>query len=530
MSGCQTINDASVNQSVINNVPLISSRADNPSKMDDLLEKMQAPKIEVTPNIEIQKIIAFEYDEYALYPDDIWQQVRRQSALNLRIDNEKIQAHLNTYLRYPNYIDRMVTRSSRYIYHIMQEIEKRGIPSELALLPIVESAFDPFAYSHGAASGLWQFIPGTGKEKGLKQDWWYDGRRDVLASTGAALDYLTSLTRYFGGDWMLGLAAYNSGPGTVKKAIRKNKKLGLPTDFWSLSLPKETRDYVPKLIAISKIFQDPNKYDVDLISVPNEPYFAQVPTQSQIDLAQAAQMAQTELDEIYKLNPGFNRWATSPNGPHFLLVPIAKKEIFEQALIDVPPANRIAWEHHKIKAGDTVGSLAVKYQSTKALIREYNQLTNDKIRLGKTLLIPTASKQSSLYAYSENNRIEKKQARQPKNTMKVKHIVKSGDSFWSLSQKFDVGVQSLAKWNGLAPSDTLRLGQNLVIWQKNDDVNAIIKKIRYTVRNGDSLFAIAIKFNVTLDNIKKWNQPMGKYLQPKQVLTLYINVNESSQN
>ncbi|NRB77892.1 MAG: LysM peptidoglycan-binding domain-containing protein [Saccharospirillaceae bacterium] len=498
--------------------------------MDDLLEKMQAPETEITPSIEIQKMIAFEYDEYALYPDDIWQRVRRNSQLNLSIDNPAIQKQLATYLRHPSYIDKMVSRSSRYIYFIMGEIEKRGIPSELALLPIVESAFDPFAYSHGAASGMWQFIPGTGKEQGLQQDWWYDGRRDVIASTNAALDYLTALTRYFKGDWMLGLAAYNSGAGTVQKAIRKNKKLGEPTDFWSLSLPKETQDYVPKLIAISKIFQDPNQYDVDLHSVASEPYFAQVETHSQIDLAQAAKMAQTDLDEIYKLNPGFNRWATSPNGPHQLLVPIAKKEIFEQALIDLPPQKRIAWVHHTIKAGDTVSSLAVKYSSTKELIREYNSLANDKIRLGKTLLIPTASQKSSLYVYSESNRIEKKQARHPKNTMKFNHVVKSGDSFWSLSQKFNVGVQSIAKWNGLAPSDTLRLGQKLVIWKKSNDSRAIIKKIRYTIRNGDSLFAIALKFNVTLDNIKKWNQPMGKYLQPKQVLTLYINVNESSQN
>ncbi|BCE02143.1 transglycosylase SLT domain-containing protein [Marinicellulosiphila megalodicopiae] len=385
ISGCQSISTSKYHSNPSNSQS-IADRLFEPTQMDDLLDLMQAPVATVLPNSNIQQIIAYEFDEYALYPDDVWQRVRRNSQLNLSIDNAQIQKHLATYLRYPNYIDKMVNRSSRYIYHIIEEIEKRGIPSELALLPIVESAFDPFAYSHGAASGMWQFIPGTGKEKGLKQDWWYDGRRDVVASTDAALDYLTSLTRYFGGDWMLGLAAYNSGPGTVQKAMRKNKALGKPTDFWSLSLPKETRDYVPKLIAISKIFQDPNRYGVNLISVKNEAYFAQVDTQSQIDLAQAANMAQTDLDEIYKLNPGFNRWATSPNGPHQLLVPIDKKEIFEQALIDVPPEKRIAWVHHKIKSGDTVSSLAVKYGSTKELIREYNNLTNDKIRLGKLCL------------------------------------------------------------------------------------------------------------------------------------------------
>ena len=203
---------------------------------------------------------------------DLWMRMRKGFQLDLELKNPRIESQLNWYVKNPRYIERTFGRAQRYLHHIVQAIEEHGLPLELALLPVVESAFDPFAYSHGRASGLWQFIPGTGKMYGLHQNWWYDGRRDVLASTQAAIDYMSYLSRRFDGNWLYALASYNSGSGRVSKAIRNNKKRGKAVDFWSLKLPRETRAYVPKLIAIAKLVANPEKYNITLPHIPDDSY------------------------------------------------------------------------------------------------------------------------------------------------------------------------------------------------------------------------------------------------------------------
>jgi membrane-bound lytic murein transglycosylase D len=267
---------------------------------------------------------------------DLWEQLRREFQLPEQ-DNKRIRVQRNWYMKHPSYMQRVTERARRYGWHIQQQLRQRNMPAEIALLPIVESAYDPFAYSHGRAAGLWQFVPATGKRFGLKQDWWYDGRRDILDSTAAALDYLQHLHKRFKGDWLLALAAYNSGEGTVSKAQRKNRKKGKPVGFWDLSLPGETRDYVPKLIALKQLVATPSVYGVKLETVPNRPFFEVVETGAQIDLAVAADLAGLELDKLYRLNPGFNQWATSPDGPHRLLIPVDQADMFRQAVAELPP-------------------------------------------------------------------------------------------------------------------------------------------------------------------------------------------------
>lgn len=466
-------------------------------------------------------------------PDDLWQRVRDQYQLDLSVDNKRITAQLNWYKRHQNYLNRVSDRAKRYMYFIMEQIEVRDMPGEMALLPIVESAFDPFAYSHGRASGVWQFIPSTGKIYGLKQNWWYDGRRDIRRSTIAALKFLKGLSREFNGDWTLALAAYNSGAGTVRKAIRKNKRKGLPTDFWSLSLPKETRAYAPKLLALAKLLKEPEKYGISFPKIENKPYFAVVNTQSQMDLSQAAQMAQVDLEEIYKLNPQFNQWATSPNGPHELLIPIEQKNIMQENLENLPVKQRIKWQRYKVKSGDSLITIAKKFRTTPQALKQVNPIQGDLLRIGDMLLIPTAFKNSRSYTYSAGNRLNKKQARSrgPKNSQKINYKVQSGDSFWSLSKKHNVPVGSIAKWNGMAPKDPLKPGQKLVIWSKSKltkQDREIIRKVRYRVRNGDSLHRIANKFNVRVKDIKRWNQiNKKKYLQPGDELILYVDVTQA---
>lgn len=466
---------------------------------------------------------------------DLWQRIRDQYQLDSDLNNRQITAQLNWFKSHQSYINRVSLRAERYLYFIMEQIDVRDLPGEIALLPIVESAFDPFAYSHGRASGVWQFIPSTGRIYGLKQDWWYDGRRDIRRSTIAALKFLKGLSREFKGDWMLALAAYNSGAGTVRKAIRKNKRRGLPTDFWNLSLPKETRDYVPKLMALAKLVANPEKYGITLPFIENKPYFAVVNTGSQMDLSQAASMAGVDLEEIYKLNPQYNQWATSPNGPHEILVPIESKEQIEQQLALIPPGQRIKWQRYKVKSGDSLISIAKQFHTTPDALKQVNPIQGSLLHIGDMLLIPTAFNNLASYTYSAKNRKSVKQnnARGPKGSSKISHSVQNGDSFWSLSKQHKVSVNSIARWNGMSPKDPLIPGQKLVIWSKADNIfnkqnREVIRKVRYRVRSGDSLHRIANKFNVRVKDIQRWNQIKNrKYLQPGDELILYVDVTQA---
>lgn len=462
--------------------------------------------------------------------DDLWQRIIASYGLNHDIDNKRVQAQLNWYKKHQGYMDRIASRGERYMFYIAEQIDVRDIPGELALLPIVESAFDPFAYSHGRASGVWQFIPSTGRDFGLHQDWWQDGRRDIRASTQAALSYLEALQREFKGDWLLALAAYNTGAGNVRKAIRKNKKKGLPTDFWSLKLPRETRDYVPKLIALAQLIKYPEKNGIILAPLANKAYFATVNTGGQIDLSQLAEISDTNLEEIYKLNPGFNRWATHPDSNHEVLIPIEKVETFTKNLAALPANERMKWQRYKVKQGDSLITIARKYHTTPEVLRDSNGLRRNLIRIGDQLLIPSAYKSQNSYSHSVNARLAKIQSsRRGKTTGKLEYRVRSGDSFWEIARNHKVGIKELAKWNGMAPGDTLKQGQKLVIWgqkKSSREQREVIRKLTYTVRNGDSMARIAGKFKVRIQDIQRWNRQMAKnkYLQPGQKLTLYVDV------
>ncbi|WP_292956352.1 LysM peptidoglycan-binding domain-containing protein [Neptuniibacter sp. UBA847] len=475
--------------------------------------------------------------QYASAPSDLWQVTRDEMQLDLHLENERVQSQLKSFLKHPTYMDRIVKRATPYYFHIVNEAIKRDIPTELALLPIVESAYDPFAYSHGRAAGAWQFIPSTGKYFGLTQNWWYDGRRDIISSTDAAYKYLSQLNKRFDGDWLLALAAYNAGGGTVSLAIKKNKRQNLPTDFWSLKLPKETMAYVPKLLAIAELVKNAEKYNVALKPMPNQPYFSQIDTQSQIDIAQAATMAGITTKELYLLNPGFNRWATAPEGPHRLLVPVANKAQFNKALSELPADKRVQWTRYTIKSGDSLSTIAQAFETSVELIRKTNNIANNNIRAGKTLLVPTASQLSSEYVLSQHQRHIQKQKNISRTTDRkdTYHTVKSGDSFWSIAKTHNVGVRQLASWNSMAPGDSLAIGKRLVIWSKPQQSvissadRQIIRKVGYKVRSGDSLARIAGKFNVRIDDILQWNKISKRnYLQPGQRLTLYVDVTRSN--
>ncbi|MCL7944554.1 LysM peptidoglycan-binding domain-containing protein [Marinobacter sp. ATCH36] len=470
---------------------------------------------------------------------DLWQRLRSGFALDHDASDPRVQAQLNWYKKHPRYIDRVVERGSRYLHYIVTETEKRGLPTELALLPVVESAFDPFAYSHGRAAGLWQFIPSTGKYFGLTQSWWHDDRRDVIAATDAALTYLDRLATRFDGDYMLALAAYNSGGGTVSSAMRRNRNRNAATDYWSLDLPRETRHYVPKLIALAKIFDQPEKYGIELPSLADEPYFEVVKTGSQLDLAQAAELAGVDIDEIYLLNPSFNRWATSPDGPHRLLVPRESAKTFTAALETIDPNDRVSWRNYKVKSGDTISTIAKQYSTTSSVIQQVNNLDSHIIRIGQRLMIPSAAKQADTYSLSASERLATKQQRSGKNSngTRVDYTVRSGDTFWDIAREHRVSVRQVASWNGMAPGDPLIPGKKLVIWSKskqpamlasNNRGKGMVRKVGYQVRKGDSLSTIASRFAVNVRDIASWNDlNTSRYLQPGQSLVLYVDIRNS---
>jgi membrane-bound lytic murein transglycosylase D len=477
----------------------------------------------------------FELQEYPTH--SIWPRVREGFEIDTHLDHPWVQSELDWYSRHPEYLFRTMTRAEPFLHYILEEAEKRDLPTELVLLPIVESAYQPFAYSHGRAAGIWQFIPSTGRLYGLDQTWWYDGRRDIYASTQAALSYLQNLSKLFDGDWTLALAAYNSGSGTVQRAIRKNRKAGKPTDFWHLTLPKETRAYVPKLMALKELIENSELYDISLRCIPDAPGFITVDTESQIDLALAAELAELDVDTLYEYNPAFNRWATSPDGPHRLLLPYENAEIFKANLAKIPDDQRVQWKRHKIKDGETLSHIAVKYNTTVKELRKINSISGNNIRAGQHLLIPVASRGQSTYTLSSSQRLKAIQSNGKKNKTRVNHYVQSGESFWTISRKYNVDMHSLAKWNGMAVKDPLGQGQKLVVWTSNSSSSSApvkrkpsqtIQPISYTVRNGDSLSRIASRYSVSVSDLHRWNSIKGKYLQPGQKLKLYIDVTEQS--
>ncbi|MET0067838.1 MAG: LysM peptidoglycan-binding domain-containing protein [Candidatus Thiodiazotropha sp.] len=484
---------------------------------------------------ELQTVIAAL--EEAPRSVGLLQRMSQSNSLDIP-DNPRIRQEFNWYRNHPQYLQRIQERAEPFLYFILEEIEKRDMPTEIALLPAVESAFRPFAYSPGRAAGMWQFIPGTGRQFGLKQNWWYDGRRDAVSSTEAALDYLVSLNRQFDGDWELALAAYNSGAGTVRKAMARNRKKGKPVDFWSLNLPDETSAYVPRLLALARIFREADILGMELLEIADQPYLTRVEIQSQLDLALAAEMADISLEELYLLNAGFNRWATDPEGPHRLTLPIDREARFSQQLAALPAEKRLSWTRYKIKSGDALSTIARRFGTTTELLRDVNKLSSNRIRAGRHLLIPVASKSLDHYALTKTQRKSAIQNRSRKG-QKVHYRVKSGDSLWTIAKAHKVSYKKLAAWNGMAPGDPLKTGQKLVIWINKASSKgkismldlqppSIQSRLYYKVKRGDSLSRIAERFNVSVNDLRRWNTLNGKYLKPGQSLSLYVDVTEQT--
>lgn len=309
-----------------------------------------------------------------------------------------VQRYIDEYVKHPHLFEAMLKRGEPYLFHILNRIETGGMPAELALLPLIESAFDPFATSPTGAAGIWQFMPDTATDAGLHQDGWYDGRRDVIASTEAALDYLDALHKRFDGDWLLALAAYNAGGARVQRAIRHNRDRGKPVDFWHLALPAETRAYVPRLIALRVIIENPKDYNISLPHLADSRYFSTVEIQGQLELRVAARLCGISLQELQRLNPGYGLSITPPGRTHTLLLPRSAAPLFRMRIASLPQDQRVQSIRHRIRLGDNLSTIAQKYRTTVSVLRKANGLKDSKIIAGDSLIIPVAEHGDTLAA------------------------------------------------------------------------------------------------------------------------------------
>lgn len=377
-----------------------------------------------------------------------------------KLDNQDIEQYERWNSTHPTYLKNLFARAEPFLFYIIEELENRNMPLDLALLPAIESSFKPRARSRSSAQGLWQFIPSTGQQFGLYENWWYDGKLDAQAATQAALTYLQQLNTMFNGDWFLTLAAYNAGPGTIRKAIDANKRRGKSTDYSNLKLRSETRRYIPKLLALRNIITNPSAFNVQLPHIANAPYFTELDLGAQTNLRDLSKDLGLSYSTLQLLNAGYKREATPPKGPHTVLVPVAfksKRHIIAAALADAP---KLGLQKHTISSGETLSIIARHYGVSVNSIQITNDLSSSHIRAGNTLLIPnvknTTSKSSSLQD-------QLSAPTRQKNTLS--HRVIEGETLWGIAQRYQVTVSDLLKWNNLSVNHTLSLNQIIQIFK-----------------------------------------------------------------
>lgn len=444
-------------------------------------------------------------------PADVWARIRAGLSL-ARPHHPRVARELDWLVANPEFLERTAVRAQPMLHYIVEQVEQRGLPLELALLPVVESAFQVKAYSPRHASGVWQFIASTGRRYGLEQNAWYDGRRDIVESTRAALDFLETLYRRFG-DWELALAAYNCGERTVERAAARNRLHGRAVDFWSLQLPAETRVYLPRLLAVAEAVSAPQRYGQRLAPIPDQPYFTVLDAADTVGLRDAAQAAGVEHELFAELNPGYLRGVTDPGGRHRLLVPIEHAPRLRNALPQLPRRQRPSLHRHRIASGETLGHIAARYGTSVAALQRANGLRGSLIRAGRDLLVPGAADPGPhAGGAAAAGRV---------------HTVRRGDSLWKISRRYGVTVDELVRWNDVGRATVLSLGQRLIVSAAQPpllhaaalDLDTSGTTLRYRVRRGDSLWKIAREFGVRVEDLRRWNRlPSRSVLHPGQEL------------
>lgn len=473
--------------------------------------------------------------------DDLWDVLRDEFSLPHYEDNPLVQDKIEWFMNNQDFLLRSVKRASPYLHYILQQVRKRHLPAELVLLPIVESGYNPFAVSNMGAAGIWQLMPGTATGLGVRQDLAFDGRRDVIASTGAALNYLAYLQSFFDGNWLLAIAAYNTGEGNVQAAIRRNIRDGRQTDFWSLPVAQETKNYVPSILALAIIISNPDQYPIYFPRVKNAPYLAQFSVRSKINLKIAAALAGLSYKQMLQLNPGFKK--PNAKGPTKIILPIENVEKFADNLVRSPYKKRdaLGWVHYRMKAGDTLTSVARKFKTTTDEIRKLNRLVKTNPRRGTNLLIPDhsgiyteiastteiekhsipsashpktrkgkkvlASNRRSKQRQQSSIQISSPYRMQPGDTV---YMVRNKDTIDKIATKFHVERDALIIANGLK-SKQVTPGKHMIIPTHRGEIKLAVSGRKrailpneklYKVRHGDTIAKIAKRFQTTQSSIR----------------------------
>lgn len=399
---------------------------------------------------------------------NIWNALGGHFELTREADNAEVDRYVREFANAPYYLNELATNAAPYIFYVSEQLQKRDMPAVLALMPMVESDYDPFTYSSRGAVGLWQLMPGTATGFGLRINWWYDGRRDIVASTNVALNFLQYLHDRFH-NWLLAIAAYNTGEGTVDAAIRYNKRLGRPTDFWDLPLPYQTRAYVPKILALARIIQNQKTYHVHLKPVVNHAVFSTMELSDPINFSQLAKIAGTNLKTLRKLNPGFRRDQASPNRSYDLLIPIGNTLILANNLLAEEQKKQhqhsVKLKYHRVKMGESLGVLAKRYHTRISAIKESNRLDSNVIHVGEKLFIPTNSTKIVQQDH-ENNKLNISESNIP-GPKEIIYIVKHNDSIASIGRHFGVSSQEIYFWNEFGNKQHIYPGEKITLWVRH---------------------------------------------------------------
>ena len=458
------------------------------------------------PN-EISKNTSYKLVEKKDSYENIWEylQVNNKIKQSNYLD-EQILSYMNNHLRDIDKFEEYLNDSYYFLYFVIKELEKNNLPIELSILPYIESNYDPFSISPSGAVGMWQFMPRTGRLYELNKSWWSEDRHDPFKSTEAAIGYLKYLYQRFDGDIYLSIAAYNAGPSLVDKRINQNKRKGEDIDFWSLNLPTQTKNYVPKYIALRELILNPEKYGITLPNIPYDSVVQKIIIPGQVEILALSEYLEIKPELLYKLNAGYTKWASAPKDESIFFIPKEKYFLFLSEKNPFNKTNDINWISHTVNKGDNLWDLAIKYDTEVDVIKEVNYLNNDLLSINDNLLIPLGKTKSNNFIPYEM------------------YIVSEGDTLWSIAKKYNLNVNNLARMNSLNKNEYLQLGQQLSIGNKNIYRNMESKKrtILYSVKQGDNLFKISELFDVTISSIEEINKFSNPTLMPGQIIKIAI--------
>ena len=469
----------------------------------EIIESYDEKRIEISTSDSEQSLT----QDLVIPSKNIWEYMFANNPQNnSETINEQVLFYMNMHLKDIDKFKEYLNDSYYFMYFVIEELEKEQLPLELSLIPYIESNYDPFSISSSGAVGMWQFMPRTGRLYELNKTWWNEDRHDPYRSSQAAVGYLKYLYNRFGQDIYLTLAAYNAGPTLLDRRINQNKRRGLETDFWSLSLPNQTKEYVPKYVALKELVFNAKKYEILLPDIPNSPVVRQIKIPGQVEIITLSEFLDIKPELLYKLNAGYTKWASAPKDESIFYIPIDKYFLFESEANPFQDTNQINWISHVVESGDSLWALASKYDTEVQIIEQINFLNNDLLTIGSTLLIPLSKTPTNNFIPYEM------------------HIVSEGDTLWDIANTYNLQVSDLAKMNSIDERSYLQLGQQLTIGNKNIHRNIESKKrtILYSIKQGDNLYKISELFDVTIKSIKEINDFSDDSLMPGQIIKVAI--------